>query len=115
MVLKIKMIRVDNDESTRMVAKTTMMTTMTTTTVMTTRMTMIEEGTHLRLKTEHTALNSDILAWRDGRTYGWTDGRTYGRTDTASYRVAMDASKNKLRVMLKKQNDVIGSFRSARL
>ena len=67
-----------------MVAMTTMMTATTTTTVMTTRMTTIEEGTHLRLKTEHMAVNSDILAWRDGRTYG--------RTDTASYRDAMDAS-----------------------
>ena len=54
---------------------------------------MIEEGTHLRLKTKHMAVNSDILVWRDGRTYGWMDGWTYGRTDTASYRDAMDASK----------------------
>ena len=64
-----------------MVAKTTMMTATTTTAVMTTRMTTVEEGTHLRLKTEHMAVNSDILAWHDGRTDIWTDIRTDGRTD----------------------------------
>ncbi|MEL6700049.1 MAG: hypothetical protein AAFP89_27750 [Bacteroidota bacterium] len=68
---------------------TTTMTT-TTTTMMTTTMTTIEEETHLRLKTERMVVISDILAWRDGRTYGHTDGRT----DTPSYRDAMDASKN---------------------
>ena len=52
---------------------------------MTTRITSIEEGTHLRLKTERMVVDSDILAWRDGRTYE--------RTDTASFRGAMDASK----------------------
>ena len=51
-------------------------------------MTTIEEGTHLRLKTERMAVDSDILVWRDGKTYG----RTYGRT--ASFRNAMDPSKN---------------------
>ena len=43
----------------------------TTTTVMTTRITSIEEGTHLRLKTERMVVDSDILAWRDGRTYSY--------------------------------------------
>ena len=58
---------------------------------MTTRITSIEEGSHLQLKTECMVVDSDILAWRDGRTYGRRDGRT----DTASYRDAMDASNNK--------------------
>ena len=60
-------------------------TTPTTTPVTTTRMTMIEEGTHLRLKTESVAVNSDIFAERDGPTPG--------PTDTVAYRDAMDASK----------------------
>ena len=77
---------------------------------MMTRITSIEEGTHLRLKTERMVVDPGILAWcdgrtdiqsdghTDGRTYGRTDIRTYGRidgrTDTASYRDAIDASKN---------------------
>ena len=68
-----------------MVATTATMTTARTM-MMTTRITTIEEETHLRLKTERMVVISDILAWRDRRTYG--------RTDTASYRDAMDASKN---------------------
>ena len=53
-----------------MVATTTMMTATTMTmTVMTTKMMTIEEGT-LRSKTERTAMDSDTLAWRDGRTFG---------------------------------------------
>ena len=70
---------VDNDENTKyttMVAKTTMMTT--TTDMM--RMTTIEKGSHLRLKTEHITANSDVLAWRAGWTDIRTIGRTYGRT-----------------------------------
>ena len=64
---------------------TTVMTTTTTTTVMTT----IEEGTHLQLKTERMAIDSDEVVWRDGRTYGWT----YKRTDTGFYKNEMDACK----------------------
>ena len=46
---------------------------------------MMEEGTHLRLKTESVAANSDIFAKRDRPTHG--------PTDTVAYRDAMDASK----------------------
>ena len=41
----------------------------------------MEEETHLRLKTERMVVISDILAWRDGRTYGRTDGRTQPLTE----------------------------------
>ena len=44
--------------------------TMTTMTVITTRVTMIDEWTHLRLETELMAVDSDILAWCDGRMDG---------------------------------------------
>ena len=35
----------------------------------------MEEGTHLRLKTERAAVDSDILTTRDGRVDIWTGGR----------------------------------------
>ena len=51
-----------------MVATTMTMTMVMTTTKTTTVMTTIEEGTHLPLKTERMAVDSDILVWGDGRT-----------------------------------------------
>ena len=50
------------------------------------------------------AVNSDILAWRDGRTHIRTDGRT----DTASYRDAMDASEKKKKKKKKKKKNEEG-------
>ena len=44
----------------------------------------------MRLKTERMVVDSDILAWRDGRTDGHTDGRTDGHGLVIG---AMDASK----------------------
>ena len=43
----------------------------------------IEEGTHLQLKIERMVVDSDILAWRDG----WTYGRTYRRMDGRTQRL----------------------------